>query len=75
MTLAPGSRVTISSKDRENSAVSNHEHFSRQLRLLKQSSSESHAPWGGGGCFAIHQNGRKRSTSGSNGATSNTSWE
>jgi len=47
MTLAPGSRVTVSSRDRENSAVSNPVHFSRQLRLLKRSSSESHVPWGG----------------------------
>ena len=47
MTLASGSRVTASSRDKENSAVSNLVHLSRQLWLLKRSSSESHAPWGG----------------------------
>ena len=64
-------RNMVLSKDKENSAVSNLVHFSRQLRLLNRSSSESQAPCGG--CLEIHQKRRKRSTSTSNGATSKTS--
>jgi len=69
-TLAPGSRHTVSFHDRENSVVSCFVQYSRQFGLLKQSSSESQAPWEG--CLVIHQKGRKMSTVGSSGATSKT---
>ena len=72
-TLASGSRHTVSSKDKENSAASYLVQCVKQLGLQNRSSSESQAICGG--CLAIHQNGRKMSTSGSRGATSNTSLE